>query len=288
MGIVGWQLSARWATATCDRPSEQTSTSERPRHDPHNGARPEPDRSWAEGSTNPLRGHYRTRRPRRQNQAPPRSLRSSRKQTRTVRSTPSCHRRSRPRRGGTRAEHRAGHRGRRQPRSAAPRPPPRTCLVGRRRRRLPGRTRRLPRRRRLRVVSGGGARGGRAAARRGRRPARPGGRLRAGAVRPLAGRAGRRAGRGRSVRRHAAPRPRPATPASGLDVPLVQANAEELPFRVRQFRRGVLGFWRGALRGGSRTPCCARWPGCCGRAAVGVRGDSPDAVGIPGRPGPEG
>ena len=67
------------------------------------------------------------------------------------------------------------------------------------------------------------------------RPARPRGRLRVGDVLALAGRPGRAAGRVRPVGRHAAPRPRRGGTRPAIDVPLVQADAQYLPFRDAPF-----------------------------------------------------
>ncbi len=109
------------------------------------------------------------------------------------------------------------------------------ALVGRRRRRLPGRARPGHRRRRLRVVPGGAARGRRPAARRRGRGATC---WRSGPARrrARAGCAARARGRWRWTCPAACcgtrPRwaPRPASP-----VPLVQAGAERLPFRAASF-----------------------------------------------------
>ena len=143
--------------------------------------------------------------------------------------------------GRRRAE--AGRRGR----VAAGQP----ALVGRRRRRLPGRARRLPRRRRLRLVPGGAARGatrGCSATCEGARVLEVG----AGAA-PVRALAGRRRARGPSAldlsRRHAAPRRArwtraPASPCR---------SCRPTPSRCRSgdgiVRPGLLGLRRRAVRG---------------------------------------
>ena len=158
-------------------------------------------------------------------------------------------------------------------------------LVGRRRRRLPGRARRVPRRRRLRLVPGGPARGRRPAARRRRRPAGAGGRLRRRAVRPLAA-PPRAPGRSPATCPPACcGTPRAAADRTGVRVPLVQADALALPFadgvvrhRVHRVRRGAV---RGRLGGGDARGV----PGAAPRRPLGVLGHPPDALDLPRRPG---
>ena len=61
------------------------------------------------------------------------------------------------------------------------------------------------------------------------------GRLRRRPVRALAARPGRRAGRAGPVRRDARATPRPPPPGRGVAVPLVQADAQRLPFATGSF-----------------------------------------------------
>ena len=108
-----------------------------------------------------------------------------------------------------------------------------------------------------------------APARRRRRTPRPGGRLRIGAVRALARDPGRRR-RSRSIcRAGCCARLRRSPTATGRRVPLVQAGRQRAALRRRQLRPGLLGVRRGARSWRTPRGRCARWPGCCGRAAAG-------------------
>ena len=159
-------------------------------------------------------------------------------------------------------------------------------LVGRRRRRLPRRARRRHRRRRLRLVPGGPARGRRAPAGRRRRAPRAGGRLRA-RRRARAGCAAQGAwpvalDLSGGMLRHAAA----LGAATGVAVPLVQADAERLPFADGVVRPGLLGVRRGAVRGGPGSGDARGRPGAAARRPLGVRGEPPDALDVLRRPGP--
>ena len=158
------------------------------------------------------------------------------------------------------------------------------ALVGHRRRRLPGRARRVPGRRRLRLVPGGPARGRRPPARRRRRPAGAGGRLRRRGRRPLARHPGRRRGRARPVRRHAAARRRRAADASGVRVPLVQADALALPFADAAFDIAFTAFGAVPFVDDSAARDARGAPGPAPGRPLGLLGHPPDALDLPRRP----
>ena len=72
---------------------------------------------------------------------------------------------------------------------------------------------------------------------------------------------------------------------TGPAVPLVQANAERLPFAAGSFDVGLLGVRRGARSWPRWTRSSRGGPGAAAGRAVGVLGDPPDAVDLPRRPG---
>ena len=162
-----------------------------------------------------------------------------------------------------------------------------SALVGRRRRRLPRRARRRHRRRRLRLVPGGPARARRAAC----SATSPGAgcwRSAAARRRARAGSRPRAPGRWRSTSRpgmlrHAA-RARRRDRASLF--PLVQAGRRAAALRRRRLRPGLLGVRRGAVRGRPGAGDARGRPGAAAGRPVGVRGEPPDALDVPRRPGP--
>ena len=92
---------------------------------------------------------------------------------------------------------------------------------------------------------------------------------------------GRPRGRDRPVRRHAAPRAA-GNAATGIEVPLVQADAQRLPFRDDSFDLAFTAFGaiavrrrlrRGDARGGPRRP--SRSGGGCSRRPIRCAGRSP-------------
>ena len=160
------------------------------------------------------------------------------------------------------------------------------ALVGRRRRRLPGRARRVPGRRRLRLVPGGAARGRRPAARRRARPAGARGRLRRRGRRPLAGRARAprwsaidlSAGMLRHARRGRRHDPGYACRWSRPTRWRCRSRDGSVRHRLHRVRRGAV---RGRLRRGDARGV----PGAAPRRPVGVLGHPPDALDLPRRPG---
>ena len=166
-----------------------------------------------------------------------------------------------------------------------PRQPP---LVGRRGAGLPRRARRRPRRRRLPLVPGGAAGGRRAPARGRRRPAGAGDRLRLGAVRPVAAPRGCRRRRARPLGRACCARAAELNRSTGIDVPLLQADAGALPLAVGVGRRRLLGLRRAAVRRRRRGRAGRGGAGAAARRAVRRLGEPPDALAVPRLPRPRG
>ena len=124
---------------------------------------------------------------------------------------------------------------------------------------------------------------------RGRRPRRPGDRLRRRPVQPLADRPRRPRGRQSTSPPASWQTARRLDARTGVSVPVVQADAQRLPFGARDLRRGLLGLRRRSRSSPTRPRSCGRWPGCCGRAAAGSSRRPTRSAGAsattPGRPG---
>ena len=78
-----------------------------------------------------------------------------------------------------------------------------------------------------------------------------------------------------------------ANEATGVDVPLVRANAERLPFASETFDIACSAFGAVPFVADLARDLPRDRAGAAAGRLVGVRGDSPDAVDLPGRPRPE-
>ena len=187
---------------------------------------------------------------------------------------------NRPRVLRSSSERRCRARPRRRRRVAAGEP----GVVGRRRRRLPRRARRRPRRRRLRLVPRGLARGRARLLGDVARAPRARGRLRR--WRPVpAGWRRQGARRSASTSRAACCARRRARAATGVACRSLQADAERLPFADGAFDLACSAF--GAVPFvADPAGCCRGRPGAAAGRPVGLRGQPPDALGVPRRPGP--
>ena len=76
--------------------------------------------------------------------------------------------------------------------------------------------------------------------------------------------------------------------ATGIDVPLLQADAGALPLADGARRRGLLGLRRAALRRRRRGRAGRGGPGAAPRRAVRRLGEPPDALAVPRLPRPRG
>ncbi len=114
-----------------------------------------------------------------------------------------------------------------------------------------------------------------------------GGRLRRGAVRALAGDAGRarRSALDLSAR-HAAARGRAGGRRTGVDGAAGAGRRRAAAVRRRRVRPGLLGVRRGPVRGRLGPGDARGRPGAAAGRALGVRHDPPDALDLPRRPRP--